>query len=134
MQFTSQSPGNRDPASESYASLHPALANLEAKTTALRQANTQYERQTQFVQGLAKDADPTTWTARIEKARKNPEDLAAIRVQYVEASLRYNAEHLLECIWYGEMMRGRGAISDAICDAMLAMDKFKKSENWLVPF
>jgi|AGTN01.1.fsa_nt_gi hypothetical protein len=127
---------NRDtPApSEPYAALHPTLAKLESAMAKCQHAHSEYKRWARSAGFNGKNADPTTWTARVEAARSDSAELARIRLQFIEASLKFNSDHLLQCIAWGLVMDGRGKLSDAICDAMLAMDNFAKHEQWLVPF
>jgi hypothetical protein len=114
---------------QAFASLHPALAALEAVIAAQTNAVLEATRCAEVVSRQIAVVEPTAWTKEIEAARNVPEELARIRVRYDEEALAFMSAFLRWEISRSRMMDGRHAVSDNIVETMIAHDAIHPSSS-----
>ncbi|MCC7531441.1 MAG: hypothetical protein IT342_23260 [Candidatus Melainabacteria bacterium] len=124
-----------DASSELFASLHSALAVLEAAIAQQASATSDARQHSERVNRVVHEVDPTSWTSKIEAARSNADELARLRVLYDEKAIGFISTFLSWDIQRGVMMDSRSQVSDAIIDALIAHDDIAKGspDEWLKP-
>jgi hypothetical protein len=111
-----------DTTSTLFVSLHPILDSLETATNEHRLALDLAHKATESVGWHLRKVDPTAWTAKIEAARGNPEELRQIRLDYDEEAL-YCMSTWLHCqITRRTAMISHNKIGNAILDALIFHD------------
>lgn len=114
---------------QAFATLHPALAALEAVIAAQTGAVAEATRHAETVRRQVATVDPTAWTKEIEAARDVPEELARIRVRYDEEALAFMSAWLRWEISRSKMMEGRSAVSANIVETLIAHDAIHASSS-----
>lgn len=124
-----------DVQSELFASQHPVLAALEAAIGEQIETIANGTRMADWAKRILVEVDPTQWSAKIEAARDNADELAKLRVLYDEKALSCIGAYLNWEAPRNKMMNGRSAIHDAIVNAIIAHDDMERGSEhaWLQP-
>lgn len=123
-----------DVPSTTFASLHPAIAALETAMGEQKEKVAKAEAALARTRQHLKEVEPTAWSAKIEAASKNADELARIRTIYDEQGLGFMTNWLCWESVRDEMMRGRSRIYDAIIGALVAREDLRaRDEVWLKP-